>query len=200
MSNTLFPIFLKLEELRTLVVGGGNVGLEKVTALLRQSPDAEVTVVAPEFLTELLDLQVYHPGLRFIRRKYRRSDLRQADVVICATDQPQLHVRIREQARKRRLLINVADTPELCDFYLGSIVTKGNLKVGISTNGYSPTLAKRMREWLTAELPDEVDELLQRLKKIRNGLKGDFAYKVDYLNRLTDVPEDKQPEPIHDDA
>lgn len=200
MSNTLFPIFLKLEELRTLVVGGGNVGLEKVTALLRQSPDAEVTVVAPEFLTELLDLQVYHPGLRFIRRKYRRSDLRQADVVICATDQPQLHVRIREQARKRRLLVNVADTPELCDFYLGSIVTKGNLKVGISTNGYSPTLAKRMREWLTAELPDEVDELLQRLKKIRNGLKGDFAYKVDYLNRLTDVPEDKQPEPIHDDA
>ena len=189
MSNTLFPIFLKLEHLHTLVVGGGNVGLEKVEALLRQSPQAEVTVVAPEVRQELLDLQIYHPGLRIIHRLYRRWDLRGADLVICATDQPALHARIRRQARRRHLLINVADTPDLCDFYLGSVVKKGNLKIGISTNGYSPTLAKRLREWLTDELPDEVDTLLERLRAVRNGLKGDFAAKVDYLNRLTAVPE-----------
>jgi len=189
MSNTLFPIFLKLEQLRTVVVGGGNVGIEKVEALLRQSPEASVTVVAPEIREELLEMQRHHSGLRFIHRGYRRRDLKLADLVICATDQPQLHAKIRKQARKRRLLVNVADTPDLCDFYLGSIVKKGNLKVGISTNGYSPTLAKRMREWLTAELPEDIDLLLQRLKQVRSGLKGDFAAKVDYLNKLTSVPE-----------
>lgn len=189
MSNTLFPVFLKLDQLHTLVVGGGNVGVEKVSALLTQSPNARVTVVAPEIREELLEMQRLHFGLQLVHRKYRRRDLRKVDLVICATDQPVLHQTIRLQARRRKLLVNVADTPGECDFYLGSIVKKGNLKIGISTNGFSPTLAKRLREWLTDELPEEVDQLLVRLRQIRSGIQGSFADKVAYLNRITVVPD-----------
>lgn len=191
MSNTLFPVFLKLDQLHTLVVGGGNVGVEKVSALLTQSPNARVTVVAPEIREELLEMQRLHFGLQLVHRKYRRRDLRKVDLVICATDQPVLHQTIRLQARRRKLLVNVADTPGECDFYLGSIVKKGNLKIGISTNGFSPTLAKRLREWLTDELPEEVDQLLVRLRQIRSGIQGSFADKVAYLNRITVVPDDR---------
>ena len=79
----------------------------------------------------------------------------------------------------------MADTPDLCDFYLGSIVRKGDLKIAISTNGRSPTLAKRLRETLQEALPDELDDVLQNLHTIRSGLKGDFSRKVRVMNRVT---------------
>ena len=79
----------------------------------------------------------------------------------------------------------MADTPDQCDFYMGSIVTKGNLKIGISTNGKSPTLAKRMRQFLEDILPEEIDPLLETLRKYRKNLKNDFAYKVKEMNKVT---------------
>ena len=82
-------------------------------------------------------------------------------------------------------MVNVADTPDLCDFYMGGIVTKGNLKVAISTNGKSPTVAKRLRQWLEAVLPDEIDDLLETLRQYRKTLKGDFDYKVKAMNEVT---------------
>ena len=71
-------------------------------------------------------------------------------------------------------MVNVADTPDLCDFYMGGIVTKGNLKIAISTNGKSPTVAKRLRQWLEAVLPDEIDDLLETLRRYRKTLKRRF--------------------------
>jgi siroheme synthase-like protein len=84
-------------------------------------------------------------------------------------------------------LINVADKPELCDFYLGSIVQKGNLKIAISTNGKSPTIAKRLKEVLNEGLPGELDTTLEQMSRLRNTLKGDFAEKVKTLNEITSV-------------
>ncbi|WP_442946002.1 precorrin-2 dehydrogenase/sirohydrochlorin ferrochelatase family protein, partial [Ohtaekwangia sp.] len=81
--------------------------------------------------------------------------------------------------------INVADTPDLCDFYLGSVVTKGNLKIGVSTNGKSPTISKRIREYLEEALPDDTNDLLENMQKIRDQIKGDFSHKVKVLNELT---------------
>ena len=92
---------------------------------------------------------------------------------------------IRNDAHVKGVLVNIADKPELCDFYLGSIVRKGELKIAISTNGKSPTIAKRLREILTETIPDEVDEVLDNMQNIRQQLKGDFEYKVQELNRLT---------------
>lgn len=183
--NHLFPIFLKLEELDTLVVGGGNVGLEKLEALLKNSPEASITLVAGLIRDEIFELAAEHPNVRLIHRNFIWEDLDHKDVVILATDNPALHADIKAEARKRRILTNVADTPHLCDFYLGSTVGKGDLKIGISTNGKSPTLAKRMREFLESALPDDVQELLDHLQAYRTQLAGDFQYKLKALNELT---------------
>lgn len=184
-QNPLFPVFLKLEELHTLLVGGGNVGLEKLTALLKNSPAAKVTVVAGIISGSVKELASAHPNVELVARNFRPGDLSDKDLVILATDDPELHKRIRTDARKQRILINVADTPDLCDFYLGSVVTKGNLKIGISTNGKSPTIARRMREFFEAALPDEIDDLLNNLNQIRDKISGDFREKVRRLNELT---------------
>ncbi len=184
-KNQLYPVFLKLKDLQTLLVGAGNVGLEKLHSLLSNSPEASVTVVAPFVKQEVKELLEQHPSCSIVERKFEYSDLEQKDLVILATDDKELHQQIRAEARKRNLLINVADTPLLCDFYLGSIVQKGYVKLAISTNGMSPTISKRLKEVLNDVLPDELDEVIEQLNQIRNSLKGDFADKVQKLNEIT---------------
>jgi siroheme synthase-like protein len=183
--NNLFPVFLKLEELNTLLVGGGNVGLEKLAAILKNSPQANVTVVAGLICEPIKELTNSHPNVKLIERNFINEDLSDVDIVILATDDKQLHIQIREMVRAKRLLVNVADTPDLCDFYLGAVVTKGNLKIGISTNGKSPTIAKRMREYLEEALPDDTNTLLENMRSIRDKMKGDFSEKVKTLNEIT---------------
>lgn len=183
--NRLFPIFLKLETLDVLLVGGGNVGLEKLTAMLGNSPEARVTVVADRFLEELCEFVAEKSNVELVNRKFEFSDLDEKDMVILATDNPTLHESIKRVTGERRILTNVADTPALCDFYLGSIVQKGDLKIAISTNGKSPTVAKRLREFLTDLIPDDIDDLLANVTAYRNQLKGDFQEKIRQLNELT---------------
>jgi precorrin-2 dehydrogenase/sirohydrochlorin ferrochelatase len=184
-QNNLFPIFLKLENLHTLIVGGGHVGLEKLSAILKNSPNANVTVIGRTVLAEIYALANQHAGVAIEERYFKLWDLWDKDLVLLATDNCQLHESIRKFARSRKILINVADTPDLCDFYLGSVVTKGNLKVGISTNGKSPTIAKRFREYLEEALPDNTNDLLNNMQQIREHIKGDFGYKVKVLNEIT---------------
>jgi siroheme synthase-like protein len=186
-GNQLFPVFLKLNNLHTVLIGGGNVGLEKLTAMLNNSQDAAVTVIAKTFLPQIEALAAGTPKLTIVKKAFVDTDLDNADLVIAATDDAELNAYIRQSAHDRKLLINVADKPELCDFYLGSIVQKGDLKIGISTNGKSPTVAKRLKEVFSDALPDELDVTLQHMSEIRNKLSGDFAHKVEELNRVTAV-------------
>jgi precorrin-2 dehydrogenase / sirohydrochlorin ferrochelatase len=183
--NNLFPVFLKLEELRTLIVGGGAVGLEKVTAILKSSPKARVTIVAENFVEEIRTLAKQNRNIRLVERVFRIRDLHGNHIIVLATDDKELHKRIHTQAKKRHVLLNVADTPELCDFYLGSVVTKGDIKLGISTNGKSPTMAKRIREFFEEVIPEETNELLDNMQQIRERIKGDFQEKVKTLNEIT---------------
>jgi len=183
--NNLFPVFLKLESLETLIVGGGHVGLEKLTAILKNSPSAKISIVARTIQDPIKALAEQHENVRVFERNFKLWDLWNKDLVILATNNRGLNETIRKFARTRRLLINVADTPDLCDFYLGSVVTKGNLKIGISTNGKSPTISKRFREYLEEALPEETNELLDNMSKIREQIKGDFSHKVKVLNEVT---------------
>jgi len=185
--NNLFPIFLKLENLHTLIVGGGYVGLEKLTAVLDNSPLAKVTLVSPEIRQEILDIASLNSRINLIPRKFEDEDLSAKDLVIVATNDKEENKRIWQYARSLHILTNVADTPPICDFYLSSVVRKGNLKVAISTNGMSPTFAKRLKEVLGEALPDNLDTAMEQLKAVRDMLKGDFAYKVEELNRITAV-------------
>lgn len=183
----MFPVFLKLNDLHTVLIGAGNVGLEKLTAILRNSPNARVTVIALEILSEVHLLASEYEGLNIIQKAFADSDLNSADIVVAATNDADLNKFVRQSAHDRKLLINVADKPELCDFYLGSIVQKGDLKIAISTNGKSPTIAKRLKEVLNESLPAELDTTLQQMSELRNSLGGDFAYKVRKLNEVTSV-------------
>ena len=192
-GNQLFPVFLKLNDLHTVLIGAGNVGLEKLTAILHNSPEARVTVIAQAILPQVHNLTAEYKGVAIIQKSFADNDLNNADVVIAATDNSELNNFIRQSAHDRKLLINVADKPELCDFYLGSIVQKGDLKIAISTNGKSPTVAKRLKEVLSESLPDELDTTLQQMSKLRNSLSGDFAYKVKKLNEVTSLLVEPKP-------
>jgi precorrin-2 dehydrogenase / sirohydrochlorin ferrochelatase len=184
-GNVLFPVFLKLENLNLLIVGGGFIGMEKVSAVLRNSPATKLTLVAIHIAEEIKMLVQSYPNVELIEREYRSEDLNGKDVVIVALDNRPLAEVIQKETKARHLLINVADKPDLCDFYLGSIVKKGDLKIGISTNGKSPTLAKRIREFLEDILPDNISEFLDRLQQIRNNIKGDFEEKIKVLDKMT---------------
>lgn len=183
--NNLFPVFLKLESLETLIVGGGHVGLEKLKAVLTNSPEAKVSLVARTISEPIKSLAAQYQNVKLFERNFKLWDMWSKDLLILATDNRNLHETIRKFARSRRILVNVADTPDLCDFYLGSVVTKGNLKIGVSTNGKSPTISKRIREYLEEALPEETNELLDNMNKIRDQIKGDFNEKVKVLNEVT---------------
>ncbi|WP_339811764.1 bifunctional precorrin-2 dehydrogenase/sirohydrochlorin ferrochelatase [uncultured Imperialibacter sp.] len=191
-QNTLFPVFLKLENFNTLLVGGGNVGLEKLTALLVNNPLANVTVVADRYLEETEKLAKSSPNVVLTYRKFEFDDLNNKQLVILATDNFELHKEIKLKTTELGILTNVADTPALCDFYLGSIVRKGDLKIAISTNGKSPTLAKRMRQYLEEAIPDSMQSLLDNMKTFRDKLKGDFSKKLEVLNDLTSSMIEKE--------
>ena len=191
-KNQLYPIFLKLDQLETLLVGAGNVGLEKLHSLLSNSPDAKITIVSPEIKDEVRQLVLKHSSCKIFQRPFHETDLNNKDLVILSTKDRQLHETIKELAKQKGIIVNVADTPDLCDFYLGSIVQKGSLKIAISTNGLSPTIAKRIKEVINEMIPKEMESVLQNMTTIRQRMNGSFEEKVKQLNELTKMLVSKQ--------
>ncbi len=190
--NELYPIFLKLHQLNVLIVGGGNVGLEKLSFMLKSSPNANVEVVATKFLPELEALVEKHPSVVLTQSKFKKKMLKERHLVIACTDDLKVNKRVYDLSRKRFLICNIADTPPLCDYYLGGIVTKGNVKIAISTNGKSPTTAKRLREFFEEIIPDDINKMVENLNEYRKTLKGDFQEKVDKMNEITQSLKGKQ--------
>ncbi len=182
--NELYPIFLKVSELSILVVGGGNVGLEKLTFLLKSSPNAKVEMVSIDFLDKTLALARKH-HVTIIKDAYHEKYLKGKHIAIATTDNVAVNEQVYHDCRERSILVNVADNPPFCDFYMGGIVTKGNVKVAISTNGKSPTTAKRLRQFFEDVIPDNIDDLVKNLNEFRKTIKGDFEEKVETLNEFT---------------
>jgi len=173
-----------------LIVGGGNVAEEKLRFLTKSSPDAQVTMVAPLYRQNTLELaEKFH--VKLITDSYNAGYLHGKHMVIATTDNPEVNIQVYNDCRAEDKLVNVADNPPYCDFYMGGIVTKGNVKVAISTNGKSPTTAKRLRQFFEEVLPDDIDHLVKNLNTYRNTLKGDFESKVDKMNEVTKVLVEK---------
>ena len=118
--------------------------------------------------------------------------LRKRNMVIACTDDLRVNKRVYELSRKRYLICNIADTPDLCDYYLGGIVTKGNVKIAISTNGKSPTTAKRLREFFEEVIPEDINKMVQNLNEYRKNLKGNFEDKVQKMNEITALWKSKE--------
>ena len=187
-QNMLYPVFFRLDKLRILMVGAGEVGEEKIGFILKSSPNANITIVATWVGEGVQDVLKAHPGANVnIRiKEIEEADIDGHDLIIAATNFHEINMEVYNWAKKFGKIINVADTPDLCDFYMGSIVTKGDLKIAISTNGKSPTFSKRFRQYLESILDDDTANLIENLKKVRDKMDFDFKQKVAALNKITE--------------
>jgi precorrin-2 dehydrogenase / sirohydrochlorin ferrochelatase len=170
MLDTPFYIAcLKLRGRKCLVVGGGEIGLEKVEGLL--ACDGDVTLVAPEVGPELTQLAL-EGSIRWEQREYRPEDLEGTFMVIACTDDTDINIGIYEDAERRAMLVNVVDVPPLCNFILPAIVRTGPLAIAISTAGASPALAKRMKVEVSELFGEEYAQLAIMLNDVRGWAKG----------------------------
>lgn len=160
----LYPIFLDLSRRWCVVVGGGEVAERKAAGLLASG--AEVTVIAPS-VTSKIRRMAGSGKLRLRERRFIPGDLKKAFIAVCATDDAALNARIARMARRRGVLVNVADCPGLCDFYLPSVLRRGRLQIAVSTGGKSPSLAKSIRLELESRYGKEYGALTELLGRIR---------------------------------
>jgi precorrin-2 dehydrogenase/sirohydrochlorin ferrochelatase len=160
----MFPIFLKLEGRRCLVVGAGTIATPKIASLLRAG--GMVTVVAPKAGEEARRM-AGAGEIAWLEREFAESDLDGVFLVVTGTDQQAVNHRVAEAARERNILVNSVDDPPDCDFYYPSLVRRGDLQVAISTAGKSPALAQRLREEIDALLEPELGDWLDELGETR---------------------------------
>jgi precorrin-2 dehydrogenase/sirohydrochlorin ferrochelatase len=166
MLETPFYIAcLKLTGRRCVVVGGGEIGLEKVEGLL--ACDGRVVLIAPAAVPELEALAA-EGSIEWIRREYRTGDLEATFIAIAATDDTDVNIGVYEDAERRAMLVNIVDVPPLCNFILPAIVRTGPLAIAISTAGASPALAKRIKR----EIADSFGEPYARLAVLLNEVRG----------------------------
>jgi precorrin-2 dehydrogenase len=165
LETPVYVACLRLSGRRCVVIGGGEVGLEKVEGLLVCG--GEVTLIAPDAVPEL-QRYAKEGSIRWERREYRASDLEGTFIAIAATSQTEVNIAVYEDAERRAMLVNVVDVPPLCNFILPAIVRSGPLAIAISTQGASPALAKRMKR----EISDLFGDEYARLAEILNDHRG----------------------------
>lgn len=164
----LYPINIKVEGKKCVVVGGGSVAERKTAGLVEAG--AEVTVVAPKFCPQIKRLKE-KGKIKITAREYRKSDLNGAFLVFCATDDKTVNRVIARHAREKGILVNAADDPDYCDFTLPAVVKKGGLTIAVATGGASPALSRHLREKLEKSIGDEYGELTSILGRLREIFK-----------------------------
>lgn len=163
-----FPFFVELEQKEGLIVGGGVTALRKIQKLLPYGP--RLTVAAPAMRREIEGL----PGLRLLRQSFDPAFLEGKGFVIAATDNAPLNRRIADLCRQRGILVNVVDSRADCTFLFPALVKRGELTVGISTGGASPSAAVWLKEQIGAMVPDNMEEILNYLEIRRSAVRGMF--------------------------
>jgi siroheme synthase-like protein len=193
MLETRFYITcLRLTGRRCVVVGGGEVGLEKVEGLL--ACDADVTLIAPEVHPELGQLAL-EGSIRWEQREYRSEDLDRALIAIAATGDTDVNIRVFEDAEERAMLVNVVDVPPLCNFIMPAIVRTGPLAIAISTAGASPALAKRMKREIGALFGEPYAALAVLLNEVRGWAKATLPTYRDRKEFFESIV-DGDPDPV----
>lgn len=160
----LYPLFLKLSNKRCLVVGGGKVAERKVLSLLKSN--ALVTVNSPDLTPSLQNL-ADEKKIEYISSTFSDDLLDKCFLVIASTDDEEVNKRVAREAEKRDILYNVVDVPEKCNFYVPSLVERGDLSIAISTNGKSPALAKKLRKKLEGEFGEGYSGFLELMGRLR---------------------------------
>jgi siroheme synthase-like protein len=166
---SLLPIFLRLERRPVLVVGAGTVALAKIESLC--AAGASITVVAPDAAPQIREL-AENGTLIWNQRVFAPADLEGFFVVIAATNSSSVNHAVYEEALRRNVLCNAVDDPPNCDFYFGSVVTRGDLQIAISTAGESPALAQRLRREIDEQLPRDLGPWLSELGGLRREVRS----------------------------
>ena len=180
----LFPIFLKLDGRKALVVGGGKMAAVRAKQLI--SAGARVTVVSPKAGSEIERLATAK-SIVLVRRGFRRTDLsRRYFIVIAATDDPKTQKAVFEAAERLGILCNVVDKPESCHFYMPAIVHRGDLKIAISTSGRSPALAGKLRQYLEEAVPENAADLTEVVGRLRTRLRMEIPRDLATQKKLVD--------------
>jgi len=161
----MFPIFLKLEGKRCLVVGAGKVAEGKIRGLLEAG--AGVEVVAPQAVWQI-QKWAWEGAVGWKPRRFEPSDLDQVSMVVAATSSPEVNAEVFKQARLRTVLCNAVDDPQNCDFYYPAVVNRGDLQIAISTSGRSPALAQRLRRELEVQFGPDYEAWVAELGRARD--------------------------------
>jgi precorrin-2 dehydrogenase/sirohydrochlorin ferrochelatase len=169
LETPLYIACLRLSGRNCLVVGAGEIGLEKVEGLL--ACDAQVTLVAPDAVPQL-EAYAAEGSIAWERREFTKDDLEGKFMAIAATDDTDVNIKVYEDAEERAMLVNVVDVPPLCNFILPAIVRTGPLAIAISTAGASPALAKRIKNEIAAEYGEPYARLAELLNEARGWAKG----------------------------
>jgi precorrin-2 dehydrogenase/sirohydrochlorin ferrochelatase len=187
------PIFLDVTGRECMVVGGGEVALRKVEALLEAG--AHVTVVSPRVSPQLESLAAR--GLvKHVAREYERGDIRGCVLAYAATDDPKLHPELVAEARVLGIPINVVDVPELCTFISPAVVNRGELQIAISTGGASPAFAARLRRALKDQFGTEYTMTVEVLRAARRRLHAEEIDPADRMRRLKELADSALPDAI----
>jgi precorrin-2 dehydrogenase/sirohydrochlorin ferrochelatase len=181
-----YPAYLDIKGKRCLVIGGGAVAERKVNLLLRCG--AEVSVISPDLTRRLKELNS-RGKIKFLKGGFKEKYLKDIFLVIGATDNRNVNFKIYESANKRNILVNIVDSPELCNFIVPSIVGRGSLIIAISTGGKSPALSKKIRKELEDRYGFEYAKFLNIMGGLRNRISSkvrDKKKREEIYNRLVD--------------
>ena len=163
-----FPVFLDLEGTECLVVGAGEIATGKAAQLLKYG--ARITIVAPR-ATEQVRQWAREGRVRYHAREFRESDLDGKTLVVGSTDRPEVNRTVYEAARRRSVLANIVDVPELCSFIYGAVVERGDLQIAISTSGRSPAYAAHLRRALEEQFGEEYADYVDILGQARRAVR-----------------------------
>ena len=183
-----FPAFIKLENKKILIIGGGKIANEKLEKLLDFSN--EITLISKQFNQDILQL-IKQNNLTYIKEEYKKGFIKDFDIVIVAVDDISLQKEIYEESKNYKLLFNAVDLPKYCDFIFPSYIKQGDLTIAVSTSGASPAFAKQLRIYLQNILPKNLNDFLQEMREYRKTLpKGKERMKMlerkakDYIEKF----------------
>jgi precorrin-2 dehydrogenase/sirohydrochlorin ferrochelatase len=159
-----FPAFIKLENKKILIIGGGKIANEKLEKLLDFSN--EITLISKQFNQDILQL-IKQNNLTYIKEEYKKGFIKDFDIVIVAVDDISLQKEIYEESKNYKLLFNAVDLPKYCDFIFPSYIKKGDLTISISTSGASPAMAKRLRTYIEKSIPSSIESFLKEMRGLR---------------------------------
>lgn len=159
------PIFMKFDNKKVLIIGGGNIALRKLKYLLEFTKN--ITLISNEYIESMKEL-IEINSLSYEQRNYKLLDVKGFDIVIAAVDNIKLQELIYIETREYKCLYSCVDIQEYCDFIFPAYIKKGDLNIAISTSGSSPAMSKHLKSWLDSIIPNSIENFLNQMREYRN--------------------------------